>query len=225
MMPKAEASLSGRLLRRLGCGIAAAVLLCLLLLFTPFLSDARALTAREKADLARVDAYLNGFRTMKARFLQISPDGSLARGTLYLKRPGRLRFEYDPPVKLLIVADGLWVNFIDRELDEVTRLPLTATPLKILVAERIELARDTLVSAVRRGAGRLSVTLRDPEEPEQGSLTLEFSEKPLTLRQWSLIDTQGGKTVVAITDQRFNLALKPELFTYFEKERPDQGGR
>ena len=225
MMPKAEASLSGRLLRRFAHGIAAAVLLCLPLILSPFLNEARALTAREKADLARVDAYLNGFRTMKARFLQISPDGSLARGTLYLKRPGRLRFEYDPPVKLLIVADGLWVNFIDRELDEVTRLPLTATPLKILVAERIELARDTLVSAVRRGAGRLSVTLRDPEEPEQGSLTLEFSEKPLTLRQWSLIDAQGGKTVVAITDQRFNLALKPELFTYFEKERPDQGGR
>ncbi len=224
-MPKVDPDLSGRFLKRSGHGLAAAALLCLLLLLAPFLKEAQALTAGEKADLARINAYLNGFSTMKARFLQISPDGGIAEGTFYLKRPGRLRFEYDPPVKMLIVADGLWVNFIDRELDEVTRLPLAATPLKILVAERIDLSRDTLVSAVTRGARRLSVTLQDPEEPEQGSLTLEFSEDPLTLRQWRLVDAQGGETVVAITDQRFNLALDPALFTYFEKERPDQGGR
>lgn len=224
-MSKAEPCWSGRFSEQSGNRAVVVALLSLLLLFVPFLKEAQALSTDEKTNVARINAYLNGFKTMKARFLQIAPDGGIARGTFYLQRPGRLRFEYDPPVKLLIVADGLWVNFIDRELDEVTRLPLTATPLKVLVAERIDLSHDTLVKDVEQGVRRLSVTLQDPEEPEQGSLTLEFSDDPLILRQWRLVDAQGGETVVAITDQHFNLALDPALFTYFEKERTDQGER
>jgi outer membrane lipoprotein-sorting protein len=114
----------------------------------------------DKADVARIAAYLNDVRSLKARFIQVGPNGELAQGDLYLRRPGRLRFEYDPPSPLLLVADGFWLILQDKELEQVSRWPVNDTPLGVLVADDIELdGRRTRVTEVGRRAGVLTVTL------------------------------------------------------------------
>jgi outer membrane lipoprotein-sorting protein len=173
-----------------------------------------ALTPADQADIARIEEYMNGIRSLSADFVQIGPNGELSRGKFYLRRPGRLRFEYDPPVPLLIVADGLWLVVYDKELEQVTRLPLYETPLGVLAAEKVSLSEDVEVTRVDRQAGILRVQLIDRDRPDEGWLSLAFSEPPLELRQWHVRDAQGGVTNVALSDMRTGVKLDPKLFVF-----------
>lgn len=175
---------------------------------------AHALTAGQQAEIDRIESYLNDIKSLSARFVQIGPNGELARGQLYMRRPGRLRFEYEPPTPILIVADGLWLIMHDKELGQVNRFPLYETPLGVLVAEDVDLERGVDVQAVERSTGLLRVTVVDTKRPDEGSLTIAFSDPPLTLRQWHVRDAQGGVTNIALSDVRLNVALRPELFTF-----------
>ncbi len=192
-------------------------LLALLALASMLAAPAKAeLTEQDRADLARVETYLNSIQTLKARFLQVAPDGGLSHGDLYLRRPGRMRFEYDPPVPILVVADGIWVVFVDKEINQVQRLPLGSTPLSALVEGEIELQDSVAVDAVERSPGLLRVTLHDPDNPEEGALILVFTDEPLGLRQWQVRDAQGQETTIAVSEMQFNLNLDPALFVFFE---------
>lgn len=177
---------------------------------------AHALTSAEQADIDRVESYLNGIKSLSARFVQIGPGGELARGQLYMRRPGRLRFEYDPPTPILIVADGLWLVMHDKELGQVNRFPLYETPLGVLVAKEVDLSKGVDVRRVERKAGILRVTVTDTDHPDEGSLTIAFSDPPLLLRQWNVLDAQGGITNVSLNDVHINVPLKPELFTFVD---------
>lgn len=176
----------------------------------------------DRADVARIAAYLNEVRSLQARFIQVGPNGELAQGDLYLRRPGRLRFEYDPPSPLLLVADGFWLILHDRELEQVSRWPVFDTPLGVLVADKVELDGErTRVTEVGRQAGVLTVTLIDRERPDEGSVTLVFSEPPLRLRQWRVVDAQGGVTHLSLQGIRLNPKLDPELFFFADPEEND----
>jgi outer membrane lipoprotein-sorting protein len=166
--------------------------------------------------LSEIESYLEGMRTASARFVQIGPSGELSRGNFYLRRPGRLRFEYDPPTPLLIVADGIWLVLYDRELEQVSRFPLYETPLGVLVADKVDLQQDTEVMRVDRQTGLVRVQLRDRDRPEDGWLSIAFSEPPLTLRQWHVRDSQGGITNVALMDIKTDVDLDPELFVFVD---------
>lgn len=173
----------------------------------------------DKAAVARIAAYLNDVRSLKARFIQVGPNGELAQGDLYLRRPGRLRFEYDPPSPLLLVADGFWLILQDKELEQVSRWPVNDTPLGVLVADDIELdGQRTRVTEVGRRAGVLTVTLIDRERPDEGSVTLVFSDSPLRLRQWRIVDAQGGVTNLSLQRIQLNPKLDPELFVFTDPE-------
>ena len=175
--------------------------------------------AEQQAEIGRVERYLNGIVTLRARFSQIAPDGEVAEGTFYLRRPGRLRFEYDPPYPVLVVADGVWLIYHDRELGQVNRWPVYATPLGVLVAEQIRLDGDVRVSNMVRQPGVLELTLVQKDKPGQGSLTLIFSDRPLELRQWWLVDAQGEITAVALTSVEKDLEFDPKLF-FFSDPKP-----
>ncbi len=175
--------------------------------------------AGQQAEIGRVERYLNSVVTLKARFSQIAPDGEVSEGTFFLRRPGRLRFEYDQPNPVLVVADGVWLIYHDRELGQVNRWPVYATPLGVLVAEQIRLDGDMRVSNMVRQPGVLELTLVQKEKPGQGSLTLIFSDKPLELRQWWVVDVQGEVTAVALTSVEKDLKLDPKLF-FFSDPRP-----
>lgn len=194
----------------------ALVVLCLAAI-APASLAAPAPSPAQQETLRRVENYLNDIRSMHATFVQFAEDGSVASGDLYLRRPGRLRFAYTPPTPILIVATGRTLVFFDAELDQVTYLPLSATPLAFLVADRFSFARDDIeVTRIQEDPGAISITIIDPENPGEGQVSLVFSDAPLALRQWVVVDAQGRRTTVALSDMRTNLALDDALFQFVD---------
>ena len=180
-----------------------------------FAAPARAeLSEQDRETVQRVEAYLNSVRSLAAEFVQIGPNGETAKGQVYLRRPGKLRFEYAPPSPLLLVADGRWLVLEDKELRHVDRWPVGDTPLAVLVADRVDLERGVQVTEVKRSGGVLRVTVVDRKRPGEGHLTMIFNETPLELRQWEVHDAQGGVTHVSLQDAKVNVQLADKLFFY-----------
>ena len=176
---------------------------------------AAALSAQDRADVARAEEYLNSITTLKARFLQIAGNSNQAEGTAYLSRPGRMRLQYDPPSPMLVVADGTFLIVHDRELGEPSYIPLGSTPAGVLVRDNVRLiGKDVTVTRVVRLPGVLNVSLVEADEPEAGELTLVFSESPFALRQWRVVDAQGTTTTVSLYESQTGLKLDPKLFEF-----------
>ncbi|MGH7056511.1 MAG: LolA family protein [Acetobacteraceae bacterium] len=177
------------------------------------------LTPSDRADLARITAYLNGIKTLKAKFLQIAPNGAASQGTVWLERPGRMRFQYDPPSPYLLVAGHGLLIFHDSSLDQTTNIPLASTPLGLLLARRVELSGKVTVTRFVRQAGEIDVTLVRTASPRQGSLTLTFSTPPLRLRQWAVRDAEDKVTRVTLYDVVRGGKFKQDLFSYVPPPR------
>ena len=189
-------------------------------------ADAAPLSAADRADLARIETYLNGVHTLKARFLQVAPDGSTAEGQAWLERPGRMRFQYDPPSPLLLVAGHGLFFFNDSQLNQTTNLPLDATPLGLLLRDNLRLAGDVTVTAIVRLPGQIQVTMVRTTSPGDGSLTLVFADNPLALRQWSVVDAQRQETRVTLFDIRLGGSFDQSLFVFIPQSSntPSGGG-
>ncbi len=168
----------------------------------------------ESATLDRVAAYLNGIHTMTARFQQIAANGGVATGSLWLQRPGRMRFQYDPPSPVLLIADRFYVYYIDRKLEEMQQVGLQSTPAWFLLRDHIRFGGGVRVTRFERGAGVLRVSLVEGKKPSLGTLTMVLSEHPLALRGWTIVDAEGKKTTVWIANPQFGMALDPKLFQY-----------
>ncbi|MDA1097893.1 MAG: outer-membrane lipoprotein carrier protein LolA [Proteobacteria bacterium] len=166
------------------------------------------------AVIDRVEIYLNSVETLSARFLQVDSAGNVTHGQLYLRRPGRLRFEYDAPSPLLLVADGVWLILHDKELNQVDRYPLYETPLGVLVDDPVNLREKVKVVDVEESPGILRLKLIDRELPDEGWIGITFTEPPMLLRQWKIKDAQGGVTALSLTNIRMNQKLDPELFVF-----------
>jgi outer membrane lipoprotein-sorting protein len=170
------------------------------------------LTDQDRNDLARVEEYLNSFTTLRARFQQYAVDSGTSTGNIYLRRPGRLRVEYDPPVPVIIVADGILVSYYDKELDQVDQLPLKSSPVWFLLAERVQFDEDITIVGIQRDAGALRVTMYQTDNPDAGQVTLIFTDAPLELRQWTVIDAQGTEVRVGLEQVAIGGALSNDLF-------------
>lgn len=178
------------------------------------------LSAEERALVGRIEAYFNGVRTMRARFLQAASTGQTAEGSVVLQRPGRMRIEYDPPVPVLIVADGTWLIYHDRGLNQISYLPLGSTPAGILVEDRIDLDGGGLtITDFSRAAGIIRITVVRTASPAEGSLTLVFSEGPVELQQWRVVDAQGVATTVSLSEIETGVKLDPDLFRFVDPRR------
>lgn len=185
-------------------------------------TNANNLSAADRADLSRVDTYLTGLTNLQGHFLQVGPDGSLAQGEFYLRRPGRMRFEYEPPEKLLVVADGTWVAIKDG-FSATQRYPIGATPLGILLDEHVDLAKEVKVLAVEHQPGALRITLADKSGNAPGDITLVFDEPALQLRQWIVTDAQGLQTTVALRNIQSGIRADNSLFVLKTEQRPSFG--
>jgi len=172
-----------------------------------------ALTAQDQADLQRIAAYLNSIGTMTARFHQSSANGGTASGWLWMERPGRMRFQYAPPSPILLLADRFYVYYVDTQLAEVSEVGLKSTPAWFLLRAPISF-NDLVVTRFERGGNELRVTVVDPSAPDNGSLTMAFTDQPLSLRQWTIVDQQRHVTTVSLSQQQFGMALDPNLFVY-----------
>lgn len=177
-----------------------------------------ALTPADQGWIDRVETALNGLTTLKARFLQVDSAGRTTQGVAWLQRPGRMRFQYDKPSDLLLVADGTEVVFHDPKLDQTTTIPLDRTPLGLLLAPVIRLSGSVTVTGFAHGDGTVQVTLERSASPSDGSLTLVFSETPFALRSWSVVDAQGRDTRVDLYDVATGGTFPPTLF------QPPAGG-
>ena len=182
----------------------------------PVWSQRAALTDRDRADLARIETYLNSIRTLKAQFQQVAPNGAVSRGTAWLDRPGKMRFQYDPPTPLLLVAGHGLVVFHDDQLKQTSNIPLSRTPLGILLADRVALSGDVTVTNFQRPPGQLQVTLGRTASPNEGSLTLSFNDNPLVLRQWTVLDAQRQETRVTLYNVELGGRFDPKLFEYVD---------
>jgi outer membrane lipoprotein-sorting protein len=174
------------------------------------------LTDGEAATLRQVESYLNGLHTLKGRFLQIAADGGTSTGTVWLARPGRMRFQYDPPSPLLLVAGHGLVVFRDNKLDQTSNIPVGETPLGLLLRDTITLSGDVTVTDFRTPPGQIQITLVKTTSPGDGSLTLVLEADPLALVGWSVIDAQGRETRIRLSDVTPGGQFDPGLFTYVD---------
>jgi outer membrane lipoprotein-sorting protein len=214
-----------RFLARLAPALAAALLLPATLPVFAAPPRAAALTAQDRADMQRIEQYLNGIHTMRARFQQFNDEGGTTGGNLSVSRPGRMRFEYDKPVPILLLADGTFVVYIDYSLKQVTYLPIGSTPAWFLLRDNISLTDGITVTKFERGSGVLRMSVVENKSPENGTLTLVFADKPLELKQWTIVDQQGKTTTVALTNVETGMPLDPKLFTFEDPRKKGEPQR
>ncbi len=177
-----------------------------------------ALSPDQSAAVRRAVRYLNDISTLTARFIQISSNGAYAEGDVIIQRPGKMRFEYDPPHPVLIIANGLSLLFYDREIKQASFLPLWETPLWFLIRKEVTLSEGIVVSAVEQSPGALRITITDKDLSETGSVTLVFSDRPLALKKWEITDAQGILTQVSLINPRYGIEVDPLAFDYGDLE-------
>jgi outer membrane lipoprotein-sorting protein len=182
------------------------------------------MSAQDRADLARIEAYLNGIRSLRARFLQTAPNGAVSEGLALLQRPGRMRFQYDPPSPFLLVANYGILYFHDAQLQQTSNVPLSHTPLGILLGNQTALSGDVTVTKLVRLPGQIQLSLVRTASPGDGTLTLIFADNPLTLRQWVVLDQQGKQTRVALTNMEVGAAVDAKMFDYHDALQGSSGG-
>lgn len=171
--------------------------------------------------LRQVQTYMDTVQSLTAEFHQRAPDGGMARGTLSMARPGRVRFDYADDVPFLVVADGKTLSFVDYEIGQVTRWPVKDTPLRALLGGSTDLAAIGANIEVAPGglAGLLALHAVDVDKPELGQITVYFEEVPgadeqLKLLSWVVTDAQGQITTVELADARVNVPLDGELWDF-----------
>ena len=175
------------------------------------------LSPQDAADVGRVEAFLNNLHTLKARFEQIAPDGRTSGGTVWLQRPGRMRFQYDPPSPFLLVAGYGLLVFHDAQLNQTSNIPLGRTPVGLLLQDPVKLVGQGItVQQVARYPGQLQVTMYRTATPGEGNLTLVFADGPLTLRSWIVVDAQRQQTRVMLYDVQSGGTFDASLFSYVD---------
>jgi outer membrane lipoprotein-sorting protein len=174
------------------------------------------LSEQDREDVQRFQDHLDTIETLRSDFVQIASNGSRVEGTLWIKRPGRMRVEYAPPIEDLLVATGIYLIRYDAEMQQSTYLPLDSTPASVLLDEELDLTEHVEVLQVQRTERLIHIQVRDRDSPEAGSLFLSFSKDPIRLAEWTVVDAQGQATNVQLVQPQFNLELPGDLFYYIE---------
>jgi len=172
-----------------------------------------AITPAIAKDLKRVSDYLEGIKTLKAKFLQISSTGDTATGQILLSRPKQLRIEYDPPSPILIIADGEYLSYVDKELKQVNHMKVDDTPAAFLLRKKFKFVGGGLtVVGFDKAADTVRVSLVQTKDPLAGELTLVFSDNPLVLRKWTIVDAQGVVTNITLVNPVFDYPIPANKF-------------
>ena len=176
--------------------------------------------------MERANAYLDSARMMTADFVQIGPDGQRSEGQLYIDRPGRMLFHFDPPAKLEIVADGRTIAVRDQKLDTQDLYFIAQTPLKFLLNDRIDLAKDTTVKHVTVDENAATIEIEDRATfGGSAEIALVFDPDSFALKQWTVIDAQGFQTVVSLFNVDLTTKPDPDLFHIDQSPRIGSPGR
>lgn len=177
----------------------------------------------QQLSLSQISSYLNQLQTAQGGFTQINADGTISTGQIYIKRPGRIRFEYNAPSESLVLASGGQLAIFDaRSNTGPERYPLNQTPLSIILRENVDLSRENMVTNVVSDGTTTTVTAQDPDNPNYGSIQLVFTANPVELRQWIVTDDLGTETTVILNDLISGSVIRDILFN-IRAETRDRG--
>ena len=167
----------------------------------------------QQLTLRQISDYLNGLQTAQGGFTQINADGTLSTGQIYIKRPGRIRFEYNAPDDTMVLAGGGQLAIFDpRSNTGTARYTLSRTPLSIILRENVDLGSENMVTNVTSDGTTTTVTAQDPDNPQYGNIQLVFTANPVELRQWIVTDDLGTQTTVILNDLVAGAAIRDVLF-------------
>ncbi|HSR75653.1 MAG TPA: outer membrane lipoprotein carrier protein LolA [Xanthobacteraceae bacterium] len=168
--------------------------------------------ARQRALVERINGYLTNIQTLVGDFVQVGPDGARTEGQFFIQKPGKVRFEYKPPSRVDVIADGQSVVVRDRKLATQDLYPLSQTPLRYLLSDRIDLGRDTNLVSVAVDDVFVTLVIEEKQFVGTNRLVLMFGAKDLQLRQWTVTDPQGYDTTVAVYNLDTKKKPDPDLF-------------
>lgn len=168
----------------------------------------------DKLPLGEISKYLNGLKTVEAQITQINGDGSISTGKLLIKRPGKMRFEYNPPNEGLVLVEANSVAVFDDKSNQGPEIyPLRRTPLSIILARNVNLGQANMVTGHSFDGTATVVTAQDPKNPEFGNIQMKFTANPIELRQWVINDGEGGTTTVVLGEQKTGGRLPNSAFS------------
>jgi outer membrane lipoprotein-sorting protein len=170
--------------------------------------------------ITRVEKYLTGLTTIISDFTQVAPDGSLATGKFYLQRPGKMRWQYNPPTPVLMVADGKILTYYDYELQQVNYIKLDSTVIGFLAQKDIRFDQNVGIMDVEQKNGVIRIKLAQKEKVDEGTLTLEFSDHPIAIRNMVITDATQQVTTVSLNHATYGSALDAKLFDFTDPRKP-----
>jgi len=195
-------------------------ILALTLLVVFSISSASAKDINQKK-IQQIEDYLNTVKTIKASFVQTASNGNTAEGILYVEKPNKIRMEYSEPTNVLIVGNGDYIVYNDKDLEQVTNIDYEDIPASLILANNIKIdGKQIKVSNYYEDAGSTVVTLRYPEKPEIAPITLTFTNSPFALRQWSIVDPQSVEVVVSLYNVETDTPLEQSLFKFKKAKSP-----
>jgi outer membrane lipoprotein-sorting protein len=186
--------------------------LCFVLFVSGGPALAISLSPEAKSTVEKLSSYFNSFKTLQGEFTQVSPQGRVSAGVFFLSKPGRLRFEYAPPNPFLVVSDGLWVVIENRKQKTTDQYPLAATPLKLLLAEEINLLEQAEVKSVETSEGVSTIAVEDRNKLIPGRLVLVYDNNRKELSQWIVEDARGKRTTISLANLETGVDPDPKLF-------------
>jgi outer membrane lipoprotein-sorting protein len=166
----------------------------------------------QAADIARIEQYLNSITTLTANFTQIAPDGAESSGLFFLSRPGKLRWQYNPPVPILIVANGSVLSYYDSELKQLSHTSPSSSLAGFLTRKTIRFSGDIIIEELRKDSGLIRLTISQKDKRDQGKLTIIFNNNPLLLKKLIVSDSLGQQTTIMLSNIAQGSVLDNKLF-------------
>ncbi len=172
----------------------------------------------ENADLGKIESYLNNISTLEANFVQMSSNGGSAEGKIYIEKPSKIRMEYTAPDQLLIVGNGEYIIYNDKELDQITNIDYKDIPATMILSNKIKFdGKNLKVTDFYKDSGQTSVTVEMPNSPGVKPITLIFDNAPFRLKQWKVIDQQNIEVTISLFDAEQDKKLSENLFKFNKK--------
>lgn len=184
-----------------------------------FLVWSGAAHAQSAENIHKIESYLNNIKSLEATFVQMASNGGTAEGKLYIAKPNKIRMEYGEPTNVLIVGDGNYIIYNDTDLNQVTHIDYDDIPASLILADNIKIdGKKIKVTDFYQDSGSTSITLDYAQKGEIGPITLVFSNNPMELKQWKIVDPQSVEVTVSLYDAKKDAALDSSLFKFQDKK-------
>jgi len=176
--------------------------------------------AQSAENLQKIEAYLNNLKSMEATFVQMASNGATAEGRLFIEKPNKIRMEYAEPTNVLIVGNGDFIVYNDLDLDQVTHIDYSDIPASMILADNIKIDNNKIkVVDFYQDSGSTMVTLDYAEKGDLGPITLIFSNSPLELKQWRIVDPQSVEVSVSLYDLKKDNDIDDSMFVFRDKKK------